>query len=295
MINNFNKHIHQIWFQPLGSTSPEGTIGKEDYVNCQKTYKDFASKNYWRYTLWTESTVDDFVKEYFPNYYQKYTEIDSIIKKVDCARYMILFIYGGLYVDMDSYLRVDLDKFLQGEYLHREPYSSTPWHLDNKLKLKKSYTLGVGQEKVPFEYFYNKFGILIPKINNAVIFASPNNNLFLELIEEGFQRVNNSIANSFGVHTFSLKVYEEMVKTIKALLRQNNPKLPSSIITFPPIYFYEADASRDDYEYWGGNPKYKDSPLQTIVHKFDQNWDGLGYRDFLLEELDDETLDRDDG
>ena len=65
-----------------------------------------------------------------------------------------------------------------------------------------------------------------------------------------------------------------MLRTIKAVMRQNNPKLPSPIITFPPIYFYETDASRDDYEKWGGDPRYKNSPLQTIVHKFDQNWDG---------------------
>lgn len=295
MIAEFNKHIHQIWFQPEGSVFPEGVVGVQDYVNCQNTYKEFAKKKYWRYTLWTEKTVDEHVKKYFPHNYDDYHNLDSMIKKIDCARYMILFIYGGLYVDMDSYLRIDLDDFLQGEYLHREPYITTPWHLDNKLKLKKTYRLAVGQEKVPFEYFYNKFGILVPKINNAVIFTSPFNNIFLELINEGFERADNSIVNSFGVHSFSLKIYEHMLKTIKALMRQNNPKLPSPIITFPPIYFYETDASRDDYEKWGGDPRYKNSPLQTIVHKFDQNWDGERYRDFLLNELDGETLDRDDG
>ena len=39
MIAEFNKHIHQIWFQPEGSVFPEGVVGVQDYVNCQNTYK----------------------------------------------------------------------------------------------------------------------------------------------------------------------------------------------------------------------------------------------------------------
>ena len=291
LIENFNKHIHQIWFQKKDSSNPPGYIQSEDYRNCQFTYLDFADKNGWEYTLWSEPEVQQLVEESFPEFLDQYNSIDSIIKKVDCARLMILYEYGGLYVDMDSYMKRNLNDFLNLDHIIRDDYPYTDWHIAPKYQITTPYNILVGQEKTVYEYHYNKFGLVIPKLNNAVIFASPKQKVFRDILELGFKRKTNSILNSFGVHTFSLKLYDEMNKFVNKLLDENDYHQPSKILTVPTVYFYECDVDIPDYLEWGGNPIHKNSPLQYIVHKFMGDWDDNSYGHFLENQLPGETLD----
>jgi len=291
LVNNFNKHIHQIWFQKYDSPHKPGTIVNEDYISCKKMYTDFAERKGWGYTLWDENSVDTLIKEHFPTYLEKFNSIDSIIKKVDCARYMILYVYGGLYVDVDSYPKRDLDDFLNIKSIIRDDYPYTAWHIAPEYEITHGYDLVVGQEKTVYEYHYNKFGLVIPKLNNAVIFAAPKLRVFLDLIEIGFKRINNSILNSFGVHTFSMVLYQEMNKFIEDMLTVDNYNGDSKILTLPTVYFYETDVDLEDYEYWGGKPEHKHSPLQFIVHKYMGDWDDNSYGHFLINELKGEKLD----
>jgi len=290
MVNNFTKHIHQIWFQNGNLEDQWKDIGSEDYFKMQKTYIDFCTKKNWKYTLWREETILPFVEKYFPEYYSEFNSLDSIIKKVDCARLMILYIYGGLYVDADSYLKRDLDEFLNLETVTRDEYSYTLWHINPVLPIKHEYDLVVGQEKTICEYHYNKFGIQIPKVNNAVIFCRPGVELFLEVIEKGFSRKNHSIMNSFGVHTFSNTVYSHMHKFVEKTLQTNVYNLPSKILTLPYIYFYEMNVDEEWYIDAGGLEQFVNDPRQYIVHKFDGNWDGERYDAFLTKLTDNNII-----
>jgi mannosyltransferase OCH1-like enzyme len=281
MIDNFNKHIHQIWWQSGNTTTHWENMKFPEYTEYQKTYTDFAEKNNWKYTLWQEDTILELVKSEFPQYYDEFIKLDSIIKKVDCARLMILYVFGGLYVDIDSYLKRDLNKFLNLTEIIRDEYDYTMWHIHPKMEIRHTYDLIVGQEKTIYEYYYNKFGIQIPKCNNAVIFCKSGLEIFKEIIDIGFKRKNNSILDSFGVHTFSLKIYDEMSKYVNNIfdnpLNQKNPK----ILTLPYIYFYEMDVDTDIYIRDGGNIEFINDTRQYIVHKFDGNWDGERYDMFL--------------
>lgn len=281
MIHNFNKHIHQIWFQPGDLKEQWKDLGSQDYFEMQNTYIDFCKNKGWKYTLWREDSILPFVQQYFPEYYDEYINLDSIIKKVDCARLMILYVFGGMYVDVDSYLKRDLDDFLNLKHITREEYSYTLWHINPRMPITHDYDLIIGQEKTICEYHYNKFGIQFPKLNNAVIFCRQGLDLFLEVIQKGFRRKNHSILNSFGVHTFSNTVYKYMHKFVEKTLETDTYNLPSKILTLPFIYFYEMDVDQDWYIKAGGLEKYIKDPRQYIVHKFDGNWDGEQYEEFL--------------
>ena len=291
LVNNFNRHIHQIWFQKFDSPHPPGVITNDDYNSCRKMYIDFATNNGWSYTLWDETSVDRLIKEHFPSYLDRFNCIDSIIKKVDCARYMILYVYGGLYVDVDSYPKRNLEELLNIKSYVRDDYPYTAWHIAPEYEITHGYDLVVGQEKTVFEYYYNKFGLSVQKLNNAVIFAAPKLRIFLDLIDTGFKRRNNSILNSFGVHTFSMVLYQAMNTFIEDMLGKDNYNEDSRILTLPTVYFYETDVDRDDYEQWGGKPEHKHSPLQFIVHKYMGDWDDNSYAHFLTNELKGEKLD----
>jgi len=282
LINNFNRHIHQIWFQSGDLAEQWKDIGSEDYFAMQATFTNFCEEKGWQYTLWREDTILPFVQLYFPEYYDEFIGLDSIIKKVDCARLMILYVHGGLYVDIDSYLKKDLDEFLNLQTITREENSYTMWNINPEFKVTTPYDLIVGQEKTVCEYFYNKFGVKVPKLNNAVVFCRPGLELFLEIIETGFRRKNHSIMDSFGVQTFTSTVYKYMNKFIEKTLETNQYNLPSKILTLPFIYFYEMDVDVEWYIKAGGLDKYINDQRQYIVHKFDGNWDGEQYHEFLI-------------
>lgn len=291
LIRDFNKTVHQIWFQKLDSGKVEGKIDNNDYRVMQRSWIYFCRDKGWKYKLWTESKVLDLITEHFPEYLDEYNSLDSVVKKVDCARLMILYVFGGLYVDMDTYVKRDIDYFMKLKVAMRDDYPYTNWHINPKMNLTDDYDLILGQEKTVYEYLYNKFGLLVPKLNNAIIFAKKEQELFLDIIKIGFERKHNSIMNSFGVHTFCLRVYQEMMKFVNGMLDTNDYDKTSKILTLPTVYFYEIDTEVDWYLEVGGDPKHKGSNLQYIVHTFAGDWDEGSYGDFLMKELPNENLE----
>lgn len=283
LINNFTNHIHQIWFQEGDLNELWNGIGSGDYFEFQKSYVDFCEKNGWQYTLWREESIVALIRVYFPQYLDEFNKLDSIIKKVDCARLMILYVYGGVYVDLDSYMKKDLNEFLNLKSIQREEYNYTMWHINPDMPVHHMYDLIVGQEKTVCEYHYDKFGIIVPKINNAVIFCRPGLEIFLEVIEKGFKRKDYAIMNSFGVHTFSNTVYQHMHKLVEDCLDKNVYHIPSKILVLPTVYFYEMNVDEPWFVKAGGDPKFINDQRQYIVHKFDGNWDGETYDKFLTD------------
>lgn len=267
MIQNLNKNIHQIWLQP-----PNGDSHRK-YIRYTKSYKKYAEQNGWDYLFWNNESSELFVKSEFPQYYDRFYYLDSVIKKADCLRYMLLYSIGGLYVDMDTYLKGDLNKFINSKEIVRGDYEYTPWYIDPKLKIEHNYNLIVGQEKSICEYHYNKFGLQIKKLNNAVMFGNNGYGLFLDLIKQGFILEKNTILNSFGVHMFSNMIYKKMAEFNDDMFYLNDYSIKSDILTLPPIFFHEMDVHKKDFIKKGGKKEFIRDERQLIVHDFDCNWD----------------------
>jgi mannosyltransferase OCH1-like enzyme len=51
--------------------------------------------------MWNDEDIEAFVKKHFPQYYAMWRAYPRHIMRVDLVRYMILYKYGGIYVDMD--------------------------------------------------------------------------------------------------------------------------------------------------------------------------------------------------
>ena len=89
---NIPKIIHQ--------TAPANTEDWHDiWFTCQKSWKRIYP-NY-SYVLWNDETMDTFMKNTYPEYYELYSNYPNKIMKIDAARYFILYTYGGIYADMD--------------------------------------------------------------------------------------------------------------------------------------------------------------------------------------------------
>lgn len=68
----------------------------------------------WTYTLTTDEDNRRIVKENFPDFLDTYDSFEYPIQRADAIRYMILYLYGGLYLDLDYEMQHSLEPHLVG-------------------------------------------------------------------------------------------------------------------------------------------------------------------------------------
>jgi mannosyltransferase OCH1-like enzyme len=77
---------------------------------------DFLKKinNNYTYYLYDDNDMDNFVNDHFKGEIAEcYNKLNIIVAKVDLWRYLILYKYGGVYLDMDSSIEKPLDELIQ--------------------------------------------------------------------------------------------------------------------------------------------------------------------------------------
>ena len=85
------KIIHQIWDSDEELTNSLKEISK--------TWKEFHPD--WEYRLWNKAGIDEFLNLHFSDFIPYYNSYPYDIQRWFAIRYLILFHYGGLYVDLD--------------------------------------------------------------------------------------------------------------------------------------------------------------------------------------------------
>ena len=88
------KIIHQTAPADKSKWNPE-------WYRCQETWKKYFPEPEYKHILWDDDDLANFIKSEYPTYYDIYTSYDKNIKRIDMARYFILYKYGGIYADMD--------------------------------------------------------------------------------------------------------------------------------------------------------------------------------------------------
>jgi mannosyltransferase OCH1-like enzyme len=86
------KNIFQSWFTRDVHPVIQEHIDKMKLMNPEYTHH-----------LYIDEEMDSFVNEYFPGEIaESYNKLNIIVAKVDFWRYLILYKYGGVYLDFDS-------------------------------------------------------------------------------------------------------------------------------------------------------------------------------------------------
>lgn len=92
------KIVHQVAPRDKKCWHPMWKLCRESW---EKNFSEFEM------ILWCDDDgingIDKFVEENYPQYYKDYNKLDKHILKLDCARYLILHKYGGIYADMDIF------------------------------------------------------------------------------------------------------------------------------------------------------------------------------------------------
>lgn len=70
-----------------------------DHINKRNVWKN-THRNYTHY-LWNETAVTDLISREYGHIYSLYTSYSSWVQRADVGRYVILYHYGGWYIDID--------------------------------------------------------------------------------------------------------------------------------------------------------------------------------------------------
>lgn len=97
-----NKNIFQSWHTKKLHTSLQEKID---------IFKKLNSK--YIYYLYDDNDMDNFVNEHYKGEIANcYNKLNIIVAKVDFWRYLVLYKYGGVYLDMDSSIEQPLDELI---------------------------------------------------------------------------------------------------------------------------------------------------------------------------------------
>lgn len=94
--------IHQTW---KNTKIPERW--KDSVQACKDLHKTY------KYMFWTDKTMKDFVKKEYPEFYKTYVEYPNEIQRCDAFRYLVLYKYGGIYIDMDLMCKISIAPLLK--------------------------------------------------------------------------------------------------------------------------------------------------------------------------------------
>ena len=164
-----SKIIHQIWFQGEDKI-PEKL---NNYKNeCKKINKDY------QYYIWDDDMIRRLLKDNYPDYYKTYNAFPLMIQKIDFAKYVILYHYGGVYVDMDVRCLKNattlIKKFTGNDMIVSNSSSGIPYKWCNIIT------------KLLFD-----FVVEMDYVNNGIMLVKKNHHFLLYLCDEISKRLPN--------------------------------------------------------------------------------------------------------
>ena len=86
----------------------------------------------WTYRLWTDEDLDKLVAENFPDFLDQFRGYDNPVQRADAGRYLILYLYGGVYTDLDTRCHRPFDAFCDEDriIMAREPVEHYDAHCE---------------------------------------------------------------------------------------------------------------------------------------------------------------------
>lgn len=97
-----SKIIHQMWLDKIVNDNLGPPEKYSKYLKYMESWKKFHQEPEWKYIFWNADKINNLWKEDELKKYEKfYHNLSHHLEKCDFARYAILYIYGGIYVDLD--------------------------------------------------------------------------------------------------------------------------------------------------------------------------------------------------
>ncbi|KAI7838788.1 hypothetical protein COHA_007403 [Chlorella ohadii] len=103
--------LHHVYFPNISAfmsaaANPASSDREELPQSCRALHPG------WQYIFWDWEAATKLVGTYYPEYFEMFQQLDSIIKRADAIRYFIMHAIGGLYLDLDIECFQPVDRWL---------------------------------------------------------------------------------------------------------------------------------------------------------------------------------------
>ena len=196
------KNIFQSWYT---KNLPPLVQQKIDYFkNLNPEYT---------YNLYDDDDIDNFVNEHYKGEIAEcYNKLNIMVAKVDFWRYLILYKYGGVYVDIDSSIEKPLNELIKDDdnaiiTAEGNPNVYVQWALIFSKQhpiLKRTIELIVNNIK------NNSFPNNIPEMTGPLVYTRAINEIHMELFNFkiiNFIQINKNTDATFKINNISYLLY----------------------------------------------------------------------------------------
>ena len=254
-MSNIPKIIHQIWFNFENNNDVP-----EKFKNNIESWKN-KNKNF-NYKLWDLESAILLIKEEFPGFLDTFNNFKYNICKCDFFRYILLYKFGGIYVDLDFYCLQPIDIFLN-------LLNSSSINQLNNVK-KKSIIL---TEEWPNSSNENSKLIGSSQTLHNGILISENNHPFWMLM------INNCLHKSIQINGDQNTVFEITGTRALCKMYKKNNSYFNDIVLIPNYYFCSIYCNFKNNKYFGFPEQYdyldKTSDWCSIPNEESSNIDNI--------------------
>ena len=80
----------------------------------------------WNYMFFDDNAIVDFMKSKMPEYINVFNNLPYTIQKIDFFRYLAIYYYGGVYLDLDMDIFVHMD-YISNKHIPTDIYYKGYW------------------------------------------------------------------------------------------------------------------------------------------------------------------------
>lgn len=175
--NSFPKNIFQVWYQG------HDNITRNDLKLNAKHWKEFNP--HWNYNCVDNKFLENACKQFSYECYSLYKKSNLMHMKIDLGRYVLLYLYGGMYADMDAFILRPLD------------YSNKIKKLIDIYEKQNKHVIGLSRMQLnTLETFFVTYSIQSTTFNNAIMFSSPKNPTLKRFIKNILAHIKKNLTNN---------------------------------------------------------------------------------------------------
>ena len=237
----FQKNIFQVWIQGCDK------IVKKEFNENRRNWMTLNPD--WNYYCVSEIELRKVCYAYNELCGNIYDSLKIMHLKIDLGRYVYLYLYGGMYADMDAYVLRSLG------------HSNEIKDLINSYEIENKHILGLSTIHVnTLESLVVSGGTKV--LNNAVMFSSKENPLlkqFIDLVLENIKNMGSGTGSTF----FDVSTLTGPMAVNRFFQKYTNANLPGYAIHIFPSTIFEPCAYTQPCD-------ITDNTLS--IHKMELSW-----------------------